>query len=799
MKSIKISILYLFALLSHFAIAQQVQVIDRTSKKGIGDVLIFSSDTIRHTTTDDKGFANLSVFLPDDLLTFRHSGYRQLHIPMAEIENLNGIIMITEKVVHIDEIIISANKWEQNPQEIPNEMLAIHPEEIFTSNAQTSADLLEQTGQVFVQKSQLGGGSPMIRGFAANSVLLVVDGIRMNNAIFRSGNLQNIINIDPNMLQSSEVLFGPGSVIYGSDALGGVMDFHTLKPEFNKERKLKTNTSVWVRYASANQERIGHVHLNLKGEKISYLGGFSYSKFNDLITGSVRPEKYPDFGKRIEYVTQINDVDSIVSNENVNRQIYSGYSTWSTLQKLRIRLGDGMDAEYAFYLSKTTDIPRYDRLTEYNNGQLKYANWYYGPQNWMMNTLRLHIYKPQKWFDEVSIVTAWQQFHESRHDRKYRDIWMRHRKEKVNVYSLNIDLEKSWTKRQILFYGLKYILNDVQSSAYRQNIQTDISESISTRYPDEGSNIHSFAFYGSYKKEIATKMFLSAGGRFSYSMLNARFSPSSYFIDKINNGYHSLSGSLGIVHNPGQDWNLNFMISTGFRAPNIDDIAKVFDSEPGNVIVPNPDLKPEYTYNIEARVSKLIANQVKIGLTGFYSFLRDAMVRRNFTIDGKDSIYYDGTLSRVQALVNTGRANIYGGNVFVEAEITPHWFINAYLNYTHGEDLEEKVPLRHTTPLFGKTSVEYKNKSVHVEFYVRFNGARSFEDLPPSEQNKSYMYSKDGSPAWYTLNLRGYWEINTIFQINMALDNLLDHHYRPYSSGISAAGRNLIITLKATF
>ncbi len=797
--STKIRILYLFVLLGHLTIAQQVQVIDRVSKKGVGDVLIFSNDTIRHTTTDEKGHADLSIFLNEDLLTFRHSGYRQLHIPMAEVKNLDGIIMITEKIVHIDEIIISANKWEQNPQEIPNALLAIHPEELFISNAQTSADLLEQTGQVFVQKSQLGGGSPMIRGFAANSVLLVVDGIRMNNAIFRNGNLQNIINIDPNMLQSSEVLFGPGSVIYGSDALGGVMDFHTLKPEFHHERSLIANASAWMRYASANQERTGHVHLNLKGERISYLGGFSYSKFNDLTTGSVRPEKYPDFGKRIEYVTQINGIDSIVKNKNVNRQIYSGYSTWSTLHKLRVRLSDGLDAEYAFYLSKTSNISRYDRLTEYKNGQLKYASWYYGPQNWMMNTLRLHIYKPRKWFNEVSIVTAWQQFHESRHDRKYRDIWMRHRKEEVNAYSLNIDLEKSWSNRQTLFYGLEYNLNDVQSSAHRQNIKTENSEPISTRYPDEGSNIRSYAFYGSYKKEIATKMFLSAGGRFSYSTLTARFSPSSYLIDEIKNNYHALSGSLGIVHNPGQGWNLNFMISTGFRAPNIDDIAKVFDSEPGNVVVPNPELKPEHTYNIEARASKLIASHVKIGSTIFYSFLRDAMVRRDYSINGQDSIYYDGILSRVQALVNTGRANIYGGNIFVEAEVTPHWSVNAYLNYTHGEDLEEKLPLRHTTPLFGKTSVIYSNKSFYVEFYVRFNGARSFENLPPSEQNKPHIYSKDGSPGWHTLNLRGYWKINQAFQINMTLDNLLNHHYRPYSSGISAAGRNLIITLKATF
>ena len=79
-------------------------------------------------------------------------------------------------------------------------------------NPQTTADLLGQIGSVFIQKSQMGGGSPMIRGFATNRVLMVADGVRMNNAIYRSGNNQNIISIDPFSLEDAEVIFGPGSI-----------------------------------------------------------------------------------------------------------------------------------------------------------------------------------------------------------------------------------------------------------------------------------------------------------------------------------------------------------------------------------------------------------------------------------------------------------------------------------------------------------------------------------------------------------------------------------------------------------
>src|SRR5688572_16162673 len=135
----------------------------------------------------------------------------------------------------LEGVVVSVNKWEQKLNEVPNKIVKISKSEILRNNPQTSADLLGQSGTVFIQKSQLGGGSPMIRGFATNRVLLVFDGVRMNNAIYRSGNLQNIISIDALSTQTAEVIFGPGSLIYGSDAIGGVMDFHTLEPRFSKD------------------------------------------------------------------------------------------------------------------------------------------------------------------------------------------------------------------------------------------------------------------------------------------------------------------------------------------------------------------------------------------------------------------------------------------------------------------------------------------------------------------------------------------------------------------------------------
>jgi hemoglobin/transferrin/lactoferrin receptor protein len=789
----------LFFLFSNFALAQKIQVLSNSTKEPIEDVAVYSSDQKDYTNTDKDGLFDLAVFPVKSTLVFQHPSFHSLSITKRKILEGKRKVFLSERIIKIDEVVISANKWEQNKSEIPFEILSLSAKEMSFSNPQTSADMLAGSGQVFVQKSQLGGGSPMIRGFGANSVLIVVDGVRMNNAIFRGGNLQNVIGIDPNSLESSEVIFGPGAVIYGSDALGGVMDFHTITPQYAKSDKILVTGQALARFSSANNEKTAHALIGVSKKKFSYQGSVTYSNFGDLKTGSIRPNDDPDFGKRPEYVVRINGIDSTVINTDENLQKFSGYTQFSTLHKFHFRIKDHMELGYSLNFSTTSDIPRYDRLTEYDDESLKYADWYYGPQGWMMNALRLNYFKANHLFDEAKFIMAFQNFKESRHDRKYRQTLLRNRTEKVNVFSLNADFEKVLNLESQLFYGLEYTYNNVSSSAYTEDIETGTISQLSTRYPDGGSNVHNLALYTSYKKKFKDKLFLTTGIRYSFQGLKSSFNEGNFDFDNIENRNSALNGNIGLVFKPNQKWNISGMLSSGFRAPNVDDISKVFDSEPGNVLVPNPELKPEYSYNSEISASRYINNKFEISGTLFYSFLHQAMVRGDFLIDGKDSILYDGELSKVQALVNTGKANIYGFNVALKMELSSNWSASMNVNYIEGKDLVENEPLRHTTPLFGNASVYYNSNKIQSEFFVRFNGKRKFEDLPPSERNKPQLYSAYGSPAWYTLNLRLRYQIKTNLSLNSALENILDHHYRTYSSGISAPGRNFVISLKANF
>jgi outer membrane receptor protein involved in Fe transport len=772
------------------SLAQTIQIIDKENNLPIEDVLIYDG-LGSQALSNPQGFVNISN-LSNGLITFQHIGYETFLLPKVDIKK---IIYLVPTSISVDEVVVSANKWEEDISEIPVTVAKISREDIALKNPQTAADILSQSGEVFVQKSQLGGGSPMIRGFAANSVLISVDGVRLNNAIYRSGNLQNIIALDGLTTESAEVVFGPGSVIYGSDALGGVMDFHTISPKFNN-----TSGEVFGRISSANLEKTGHLKLNIGGKKLAFIGALTYSNFDDLVTGSVRNGKYPEFGKRPEYIDMINGADSIVKNSDINKQVFSGYNQFNTLAKLNFAVSDNMDISYAFQSTSSSDIPRYDRLTEYKNDTLKYAQWYYGPQKWVMHHLQLKSTRETNIASTSKFTAALQQVEESRHDRKLDSDELRHRTENVFILNMNYDAFKE-LYTNTFYYGMEAVYNKVKSIGSIENIATNSFSPAATRYPDGGSTWMSFAAYANLKHYFSTSLILNTGIRYSQTLLESKFVDKSihnFPYDEININAGAANGSVGLVWKISNELNIKSSISSGFRAPNVDDVGKVFDSEPGNVVVPNEDLEPEFSYSGEVTVYGKINYQLEYSFTGYYTRLVNAMVRRNFSFNGQDSLLYDGELSNVQALVNTGKAFIGGLSGKVNYTNGP-FSVATTLSYTTGRDLIDDVPLRHTAPLFGQTTVGYNLKSLNLVVTQQYNGSKTFDQLAPSEQNKPHIYTPDGSPFWTITSFNVQYKINDVLMVNGGVENIFNVHYRPYSSGISAPGRNFIISMKASF
>jgi hemoglobin/transferrin/lactoferrin receptor protein len=795
-------LILLFFIISTTLHAQKLLLVDE-SNNPIHGVFVVSVDGQRSASSESDGGINLNDFLESDELIFQHPNYTTVKRTVAYLKTIRKL-RLKEKLIQVDEVVISANKWEQDQSEIPNKILTISPEEIAFSEPQTSADLLQRTGEVFVQRSQLGGGSPMLRGFAANRVLLVVDGVRMNNAIYRSGNLQNIINIDPNALESAEVVFGPGSVVYGSDALGGVMDFHFTTPKLKPQEELPWYGSTLLRYSSANNEKTGSAQIGYSKAKWGIWNSFTYSSFDDLMTGNKRTDEFPDFGKRERYVVRLSNEDVVVDNSDVNLQRFSGYDQWSNVTKIRFRPNNVFDFTYGFYFSNTSDIPRYDRLIQPGTvNEFRNAEWYYGPQQWQMHQLRAHMFAKSGIFDEARAVFAYQDYQESRNDRRFQSESLRSRREAVNVYSINLDFNKNIGTSHQLFYGMEFVLNDVDSRAYRRDVNDGSISPAETRYPDGGSSYQSEALYFSYRWKANSKLALNAGARLNFVGLKAETNDTLLAgipFDELDIQNAALNGSLGLAYNYREQSKLRVNFATGFRAPNIDDVGKVFEGG-NNIRVPNPDLEPEFTYNFEAGIEHQFGEVFRIDLTAFYTVLENAIVEStDVTFNGEDSLLFNGDLLKVEALVNTGSAYIYGASARLEWAINDRFLAQTSLSFSDGEDQNTGEPLRHTTPLFGRTSLLANIKKWKGELFFEYNAKREAEDIPSALiDDAPHLFTENGSLGWWTANVRIAYEILPYLDLSFGAENLLNKHYRPYSSGISAPGRNFVISVRTNF
>ena len=791
-------------LIGFSAMSQEVLVKDQTTHEPLDLVAIYSQNPVVSALTNEKGRADLSPFKGSTRIEFSRLGYLTYRCTYLELSRVNFRIYMIADEISLGEVVVSATRWQQNTTDLPQRISTIKPASIMLENPQTAADLLASSGEVYVQKSQLGGGSPMIRGFSTNRLLITVDGVRMNNAIFRSGNLQNVISLDPLAIESTEIFFGPGSVIYGSDAIGGVMSFHTLKPRFSDGDIPRIKGSAFTRWSSANMEKTGHLDLNFGFRKVAVATSATFTDYGDQKMGSHGPEEY----LRPTYGTTIDGRDTMLINPDPRVQKPTGYSQFNLTQKLLYKHSDRLTIDYGFHYSTTSDFSRYDRLIRYRGERQRSAEWYYGPQTWMMNAFNLSHTGRRSAYDNLRLTLAHQFFEESRHDRDWNDKILRHRTEQVKAFSINLDLEKGMSEKTHLFYGVEAILNDVHSTGEDANLDTRQLFPGPARYPNPAV-WDSYAVYGSIRHKPSEKLTLQAGARYNQVVLSAVFDTVFYQFpfERADIGNGAVTGSAGAAWSPNSRWQLNINLSTGFRAPNIDDVGKVFDSEPGAVIVPNPALKPEYAYNGEVSAVRIFSDKVKLDMTVYYTWLDDALVRRDFTLNGQDSLLYLGEMSRVQAVQNAASAWVYGLQAGLEVKFPVGFGLSSRFNYQRGEeelDDGSTAPLRHAAPWFGVTRFTYKRDRVRTELYAVYNGRVTYENLAPEERGKTYMYAidEDGnpwSPGWYTLNFKLLWQTTPYLIISGGIENITDRRYRPYSSGIAAPGRNFIVSLKATF
>ena len=804
---------------------QEIRVLDKETQVPIEGVIMSSSVVDLTQPSDFDGRIDMDLFPEYGVYRFKHEDYFVSVFTLKKIQKQNYTILLSKRPEALQEVVLSVSKTAEDRKLVAEQIAIIDAKEIEQIAPQTTADLLAQTPGVRVQKSQFGGGSPVIRGMEANRVLLVIDGVRMNNAIYRKGHLQNSITVSPLSLERTEVLFGPSSVRYGSDALGGVIHFYTQKPLPSEIEE--TNLNIYSRYASINNEFTNQAAFEIKRKTWASYTSISHSQFGDLTMGSNRTHGYERWGLVPYYSDNTRDYynPNPVANSNPELQKNTGFDQTDLIQKFVFDLNKQQQLTLNFQYSTSSDIPRFDKLTELSLSGLKFAEWYYGPQLRLLGAGTLESQMNGRIADRNTTVVAYQHIEEERVQRKFGSLDRSYRNESVDVFSVNSDFDKRLSNRSVLQYGVEFGFNGVDSDAIGRVLDVQGSDiigftdtfDVQTRYPDGGSTYNNQAAYADLKYSISERSTFDFGLRFTATQLEAQWVDQTYITlpeENINLKNAALTANASFVYNPASDWQLSVLLSSGFRSPNIDDVGKIREKN-GFVSVPNIDLQPEYAYNGELGLAKYFnKDKFRLSLNTYFTLLDDYIMRGIFDLSGAPvdldnppTIIYDGEEAITYANINMGTAYIYGFTFGAQGKFSPYWTAKADFTYTKGRSYDQDNPLSSIPPLFGLVNVDYNKNKIGFGVGFDFNSAKNPEDYnliegidniseSPLEPSIDGLFA--GTPSWYILNFNSSYEINQHAALQFMVQNLFDQHYKEFASSISAPGRNYVFSLMLT-
>ena len=809
-------ILALLFFFSGLISAQQVKVVDELGGSISGATLVNFSES-HQVFSDKNGWVDLGGFQNNDTIKITQLGFINRVLTKKQFIELGHHLVLRFDSKTIGEIVLTTRLNDEKLKTTAGRKVVLHAKEIERLNTQTTAKLLEKRAGIHVQKSQMGGGSPVLRGFEANRVLLMLDGVRLNNAIYRGGHLQNIISVDNASLEQVDIFFGPSNSIHGSDALGGVIHMKTKRPVFTENRKIVH--AFKSRYATANKGSSSHYDMKYTGVDFALYTSISHSDFNDLRMGSKRIHGYSQWGVVKSHVE--NGVE--LQNQEPNSQKNTGYSQTDLMQKIIFQTAPDSTLTGNVQYSNSTNFPRFDKQNDYltisydpNSGQtifqdLKYAAWHYGPQKRIFSSLQLDHSLNTRLMDSAQVIFAYQDISESRHVQKYKSKDSTDRHENVYVQSINMNFKKNE-----IHYGFEYYRNEVHSEAYLTNDKEKRSLSPQTRYPNGGSSMDTWASYLTYSKKVGEKLKINSGLRYTKNQLKGVFHSEEHVwevpFDKIAQKNACLTGNLGLVYAPDKSWKIASTIYTGFHAPNIDDTGKLFYKS-NLLTLPNPELKPEHTKSVELTISKKIDRRALISLNAHYTLIEDVIMK--LTADQVWDVNPDPTevFSEIKTNRNAGKAEIYGATASFSMRVARKLTLESDYTLIKGRNKETDLPFPHIPPSFGKTALYADFDSWRGSLFVLYNGRKSKEDYDlesgtdnleespivwAQSQEGNWIKEYQGTPSWYTINMSASSRLSERIHLQMAIENIFDHHYKTFSSGISAPGRNFILTIKAS-
>jgi hemoglobin/transferrin/lactoferrin receptor protein len=801
--------------------AQRVVLKDAVTHQALPNVSVVDIKKEHFSTSDSLGIVYLDSFSDKAQIRFIHMGYSTQQQHKSQIK-ANQIIWMIPGAENLNEIVLSVSRMTVKKQRLAQQVGILTQDEIQKQSPENTAVMLREVPGVRVQQSQGGGGSPVLRGFEANRVLLVVDGVRLNNGISRSGHLHNALTIDPLSLSRTEIIFGPSSVGYGSDALGGVIHFYTKTPLINQDKKIHFSGSS--SYAFKQNTLKQSLHFEYSAPKWAMLQQLSFSKYGDVVMGNRRAHGYNDWGEVTQY-SQNNDRyfnASPSKNSDSSIQQNSGYQQLDLFQKWIYHSSNGIKFTLNLQGSTTENIPRFDKLTEKWEGDLRFARWEYGPQKRILVSPQLSFVGNTTLMDSGKIIAAVQLLEESRIQRKFSSLSRQTQQEQVYVYSLNADFKAKTLNKSELSYGAEITHNRVRSVAFAQQLvvqgttitSLDPKTAIATRYPSAGSTYATVAAYMDYRKYLTPKSTLNLGARHTLTEIDARWSEQSLIdvgLGHVYQNHQSSNVTIGFNYQSKKQWQLKALFSTGFRAPNIDDLGKTRENN-GLLSVPNLELKPEYIYSTDLGARKQWEDGSYIEGNGYFAFVNDYIARgpymlvHDYSTSDPKTMIFSGDEVITTANINVGSVKVAGFSTQAKLQLNTKLSYQGSATLTKGWGNTKSGNLPSISPLFIAQKLEWELLKGEVSLRWYYAGAKAAHNYSPwgedgleetpllSNEMETPIYA--GAPSWHRWDIEVGFPLSNAVKLSGGIFNLWDTHYREFASGISAPGRTLKLVVR---
>ena len=653
------------------------------------------------------------------------------------------------KVDTLKTITVTAERQPTDPFKSPEAITVIKSSTLAANVSRSTAEALIGHTGVWMQKTNHGGGSPFVRGLTGNQTLLLIDGIRLNNSTYRYGPNQYFNTIDALNIQQIEVLRGAGSVLYGSDALGGTVQVLTREAAFAEEGT-EIHGMVIGRLLSRDMEQSGRAELALSGEKVALLGGFSYRDFGELYAGGDIGEQAPS-----SYQEQAGDL------------------------KLKAKLGDRSLLTLAYHGVFQSDVGRYDQVA-----QRGYQTYLFDPQNRQLAYARLQTGGQSRVFNQVKFTLAYQNSLEGRKKLRQESTTFSREEDEVNTLSLVAETRSVIRENWTAVSGVEWYWDQVNSSIQKEDLVTGARTTSRGLYPDD-SEAQNIAAFTSHTLQF-DRLKINAGARFNLFDIDI---PDRTF-GSTSIQPTALVGNISAHYQVDTRHAFIASLNTGFRAPNINDLSS-FGSFDSGIEVPSQDLSSEksLTYEIGYKAS---TPQLTAGLALFYTQLFDLITRVPSTFQGSST--YQGEPVFMKA--NTARANISGLELDADYQLTSQLSVYGNLTYTRGQDEAKDEPLRRIPPLNGRLGVQFQSRS---KFYSGlewwFAGK---QDRLSGGDISDHRIADGGTPGWSVLNWRAGYQVGKI-QLNGGWQNIFNSAYRIHGSGVDGAGSHLWVAVKYAF